>query len=67
MLQLVRKAADDGRYETFKSTTEFDGPHHRKTARIRPGVKPGLAKPRGIYSGPSAFAGAALYCRSASD
>jgi predicted aldo/keto reductase-like oxidoreductase len=30
MLRGVRNEAGDGRYETFKSTTEFDGPHHRR-------------------------------------
>lgn len=30
LLQRVRTEAGDGRYETFKSTNEFDGPHHRK-------------------------------------
>jgi len=26
----VRDVAGDGRYELFKSTVVFDGPHHRK-------------------------------------
>ena len=26
----VAEAARDGRHEPFKSTTEFDGPHHRR-------------------------------------
>jgi len=30
LLAAVRLEAGDGRYETFKSTTEHDGPHHRK-------------------------------------
>jgi predicted aldo/keto reductase-like oxidoreductase len=30
LLATVREEAGDGRYETFKSTTEHDGPHHRK-------------------------------------
>jgi predicted aldo/keto reductase-like oxidoreductase len=30
LLQSVREEAGDGRYETFKSTNEHDGPHHRK-------------------------------------
>ena len=30
LLARVRTEAGDGRYETFKSTNEFDGPHHRK-------------------------------------
>lgn len=30
LLALVHEEAGDGRYETFKSTTEHDGPHHRK-------------------------------------
>ncbi len=30
LLNLVRVEAGDGRYETFKSTNEHDGPHHRK-------------------------------------
>ena len=30
LLHSVREEAGDGRYETFKSTNEHDGPHHRK-------------------------------------
>ncbi|HZL56637.1 MAG TPA: aldo/keto reductase [Bryobacteraceae bacterium] len=30
LLASVRTEAGDGRYETFKSTNEHDGPHHRK-------------------------------------
>ena len=30
LLDAVRLEAGDGRYETFKSTNEHDGPHHRK-------------------------------------
>jgi aryl-alcohol dehydrogenase-like predicted oxidoreductase len=30
LLESVRVEAGDGRYETFKSTTEHDGPHHRR-------------------------------------
>jgi predicted aldo/keto reductase-like oxidoreductase len=30
LLGRVSNEAGDGRYETFKSTNEFDGPHHRK-------------------------------------
>ncbi len=30
MLTRVKDMAGDGRHELFKSTTEFDGPHHRK-------------------------------------
>jgi hypothetical protein len=30
LLNAVRLEAGDGRYETFKSTNEHDGPHHRK-------------------------------------
>lgn len=30
LLTRVRPEAGDGRFEAFKSTTEFDGPHHRK-------------------------------------
>jgi aryl-alcohol dehydrogenase-like predicted oxidoreductase len=30
LLESVRAVAGDGRYETFKSTNEHDGPHHRK-------------------------------------
>ena len=26
----VREEASDGRHETFKSTSNHDGPHHRK-------------------------------------
>ncbi len=30
LMERVKVEAGDGRYEAFKSTTEFDGPHHRK-------------------------------------
>jgi len=30
LLSKVREVAMDGRFETFKSTTQHDGPHHRK-------------------------------------
>lgn len=30
LLQSVREAAGDGRHELFKSTKQFDSPHHRK-------------------------------------
>jgi aryl-alcohol dehydrogenase-like predicted oxidoreductase len=30
LLEAVRDVAGDGRYETFKSTNDHDGPHHRK-------------------------------------
>ncbi len=30
LLSRVRTEAGDGRYEAFKSTNEFDGPHHRR-------------------------------------
>jgi len=30
LLARVRDGATDGRYELFKSTTQFDGGHHRK-------------------------------------
>jgi hypothetical protein len=30
LLARVRDVAGDGRYELFKSTVTFDGPHHRR-------------------------------------
>jgi hypothetical protein len=30
LMERVRVEAGDGRYETFKSTNEHDGPHHRR-------------------------------------
>jgi hypothetical protein len=30
LLDSVKTEAGDGRYETFKSTNEHDGPHHRR-------------------------------------
>jgi predicted aldo/keto reductase-like oxidoreductase len=30
LLSRVREEARDGRHEMFKSTQQFDGPHHRK-------------------------------------
>jgi hypothetical protein len=30
LLRSVREEAGDGRYETFKSTNEHDGPYHRQ-------------------------------------
>ena len=29
LMELVKLEAGDGRYETFKSTNEHDGPYHR--------------------------------------
>jgi hypothetical protein len=30
LLDRVKTEATDGRFERFKSTSEFDGPHHKR-------------------------------------
>jgi hypothetical protein len=36
LLAKARPDATDGRYELFKSTQEFDGPHHRAQHGFKP-------------------------------
>ena len=36
LLAKVKEVAGDGRYERFKSTTDFDGSYHRKQHGFRP-------------------------------